>query len=201
MIEPSADAFVRAVTNQHHNCYDIAHKCEITLGEWATEADSATAFDQNVPEMFEVYKEVRGTLISPRPAQIDRSMRIDRVLIPKRELLDLGWKYGIVGVELKRSKEKIGPAIAQAMDYSRTVWTLEPTKFQIWLNYVFIWPMAKQSGTIASICAQQRIGSAYGADEYVQFGLKVGETGIFELRKDGRRSIGKVEPGTKAGSR
>lgn len=179
-------------------------KREFTTGSYLTEPESAEAFDRAVPwDLFKVHHEVCGTLVGPRPAQTDVKMRIDRILVPKAKLLDAGWKFGIIGCELKRSGLKIGPVIAQAMDYSRTAWLLDPERqrFRVCLDYVFIWPMAKQSGTIASICAQNRIGSAYGDDRYTQFGLKVGETGVLEARNDGQVFVGKTLTGARSGSR
>lgn len=181
------------------------HKKEFTTGFYQTENESADAFDRAVPhDLFKVHREVCGTLISPRPAQSGVRMRIDRILVPKPKLLDEhGWRFGIVGCELKCSGEKVGPAIAQAMDYSRTVWLLDPDRqrFRICLDYVFIWPMAKFGGTLASICAQNRIGSAYGDEQYTKFGLKSGETGILDVQTNGRVRVGKVLTGTRSGSR
>jgi len=190
---------------------DARRRREFTFGDWATEKDSAAAFDLAVPtDLFVVYREVWGVLIQPRPAQADRrsepdqgeqkKMRIDRVLVPTSRLLDLGWNFGVVGCELKRSGEKIGPAIAQAMDYSRSVFTLEPSRFRVWLDYVFIWPMEKQGSTIGSICAQQRIGSALST-RYCRFALKSGETSILDVQRDGRIRVGGVQAGAKVGSR
>ena len=100
---------------------------------YATESLAAAAFDSAIAttDLFTPYAEVPGTLIQPRPGQIDKSVRIDRLLIPKQRLLDMGWTHGIIGVELKRSDIKLGPPIAQAMDYSRSVWIIPSSRFQI----------------------------------------------------------------------
>lgn len=184
---------------------------EITEGRWATEKESAAAFDLAVPaDLFRVWHEVCGVLMHPRPGQGERpddeddgpvKVRIDRVLMPTRELQAKGWKYGVIGVELKKSGVKIGRPIAQAMDYGRAVWTIGPSRSRIWLDYVFIWPMARLSGTLASICAQNRIGSAYADDHFVQFGLKSGECGLLEVRHDGRVFVSSVQAGARTGSR
>lgn len=181
---------------------DERRQREFTTGDWATEQDSAIAFDAAVPtELFNIYREVRGTLVNPRPTQVERSMRIDRILVPTTYLLTLGWQFGIIGCELKRSGEKIGPPIAQAMDYSRSVFTLEPSKFRIWLDYVFIWPMSKQGGTTGSILAQNRIGSAYGDARYNRFQLMSGESAVLRVGHDNSVRIGNVQAGSRAGSR
>lgn len=174
---------------------------EFTIGDWATEIESAAAFDEAVPtDLFKIHREVRGTLMSPRPAQMDRSMRIDRILVPTDRLLDLGWQFGIIGCEIKKSGVKIGPVIAQAMDYSRTAWQLGP--FRVLTDYTFIWPMAKQGSTIGSILAQNRIGSA-NTSNYVRFKLMCGESPILHVEPGSYRPVrvGTKACGARAGSR
>lgn len=184
-----------------------AYRNGFMSGAWETEVESAAAFDEVVPEeLFTIHREVRGTFIAPRPAQVESRKdggllpRIDRVLVPTEHLLNLGWGHGIIGCELKRSGEKIGPAIAQAMDYSRAVWTLEPSKFRVWLDWIFIWPMPKQSGPMASICAQNRIGSVTGDERHGTFQLKSGETSLL-VAGSGDVRIGRVSCGARSGSR
>lgn len=173
-----------------------------TSGSWSTETDSAAVLDTLLAsvELWNVYREVTGTLSQPRPSQLERAVRIDRILIPNERLISLGWTHGIVGVEIKRSGVKIGPPIAQAVDYSRTVWTLPPAGIKVWLDWVFIWPMAQQHSTVASILAQNRIGCAY-IDRWVRLHLKSGEQNIIKIKHDGHISIGDATNGRKVGSR
>ena len=116
--------------------------------------------------MFRIYREVVGTLTQPRPGQRDRSMRIDRVLVPVPELVHIGWAHGAIGVEVKRSGVSVGPPLAQAMDYVRGSWLVGGIWLQ--LNAVFLWPMNKQSGPLASLMVHSRIGSAShsGSDRF-----------------------------------
>jgi hypothetical protein len=175
---------------------------DYTLGHWTTETASEDAFDAAIgSDLWTVYRQVTGVLTQPRPQQIDKTVRIDRVLAPRTKLLAAGWTHGVVGIEIKRSNEKIGPAIAQAMDYSRSVWTLNQAgNSRVWLDWVFIWPMPKQNGSMASVLAQNRIGSAtpgYGGG----FQFKAGETNIICSEFNGTFRIGTIAPGTKAGRR
>lgn len=152
---------------------------DYTLPGWATETASAAAFDTAIgDDYWTIYREVTGILTQPRPHQIDKTVRIDRVLTPRPALIQAGWTHGVIGVEIKRSREKIGPAIAQAIDYSRSVWTLHNAgNSRVWLDWVFIWPMPKQGGALASVLAQNRIGTAtpsYGGGVH----LKSGEAAI-----------------------
>lgn len=170
---------------------------------YATEVESANALDLILDQtaLFNIYREVRGTLLQPRPGQVDKSVRIDRVLLPTNRLLDFGWPHGIIGVEIKKDPHTtLGPAIAQAMDYTRSVFTLAPSGFQVIPGYVFLWPMPKQSGPMASVCAQNRIGSVTATD-WEPLQLKSGEQNILRVHRDGRVSIGLTSSGNKVGSR
>lgn len=171
-----------------------------TAGQWATEAESAAAFDTAVdPELWRLHREVPGVLAQPRPQQPARTLRIDRVLVPTDRLINAGWQQGIIGCEIKRSGEKIGPPIAQAMDYSRAVWTL-PGGFRVWLDWVFIWPMARQVGPIASVLAQNRIGSAESS-EWDRLKLNSGGVNVIRVGWNGDICIGSATNGAKVGSR
>lgn len=178
----------------------------VTFGDWLTERESAAAFDAVVDtDLFDVHREVPGRLVQPRPDQVDKGLRIDRLLVPTGKLVDAGWQHGAVGVEIKRSGISIGPPIAQAMDYSRAVWDVDFGGIQVWLGYVFIWPMPKQSGVTASILAQHRIGSAtssahaYPSAPRLQF--KSGETPILRVYADGSVDVGEGRAGRRTGTR
>jgi hypothetical protein len=98
-------------------------------------------------------------LVQPKPWQVDKTMRLDRVLVPTDRIL--GWKCGPIGVELKRSGIKLGPPIAQLGDYSRSIWML-PNNWNVWLTYLFLWPAPKIGSIAGSHLAQQRLGTARG---------------------------------------
>lgn len=161
-----------------------------TIGQWSTESDSVAALDRvlRIGDLFRVYGEVKGTLVQPRPGQRDKGMRIDRLCTPTAKLLNLGWTFGAIGLEAKRSGEKIGPAIAQAMDYGRSVWEL-PGGMSAWLEYVFIWPMTRPAGTVESICAQHRIGHAHSTDWHA-LRLQVGAFNILDIHRNGDVHLG-----------
>jgi hypothetical protein len=172
-----------------------------TTGSWTTEAASASAFDQLVDglALFRIYREVSGTLCQPRPGQVDRSLRIDRILVPTAALITQGWAHGAVGVELKRSGVNIGPPLAQAMDYVRGTWSVAGVWLQ--LGAVFLWPIHKQSGPLASVMAHQRIGSvSHGRSDTIKFSF--GEEVILARNSfSGIRLSSHPRGGSKVGSR
>lgn len=161
-----------------------------TIGEWQTETESVGALDKILNDhsnLWHIKAEVRGRLIQPGQSQEDRSLRIDRVLIPKQDLLAINWKHGAFGIECKKSGERIGPPIAQATDYNRAIYTLD-SGLKIWLEYVFVWPMDTQHGPLASVLYHQRVGSA-SWDYSHKLILRLGEQNLLRIRQDGNISI------------
>lgn len=156
--------------------------------------------------LFRIYRELRGTLLHPRAGQIERGVRIDRLLVPTPRLLELGWAHQTIGVEIKRSGAHIGPALAQALDYVHSVFDLDGLAGVV-PTCVFVWPMEKQSGPLASLMANMRVGSASSQHGGVK--LAFGEEVLFDSTNyrgvrnvDPLRSAGRsVISGRKVGSR
>lgn len=174
----------------------------MTTGDWATEAGSADALDIRLIEsgLFRIYSEVRGVLMQPRPGQVDRAVRIDRLLVPTENLYAHGWHHGVIGIEVKRSGARIGPPLAQAMDYVRSSWAIRGVWMQ--LGAVFVWPMAKQYGPLASVMINQRVGSA-SFSEWDRLHLRFGEQTVLRVDRRGDVTVGyqSVDSGRKVGSR
>lgn len=126
-----------------------------TYGDFKTENDAESYFESIVPSaLFDIHKEVTGYFNNaPR-----HPLRIDYVLMPKKILIHSGWDLGIIGVECKKSGVDIGPVISQMFDYKNTTWVLTPAKFQVRLDFIFLFPMQPIHGQLASVMAQNRIG-------------------------------------------
>ncbi len=175
----------------------------LTCGNWATEDDSVLALDLIADEIdeFIVYRQVRGVYLQPKLDQEIKQPRIDRVLVPKPSLIRRGWRFGPIGIECKRSQEKIGKPIAQLLDYSRASWLIEPDEgLWIMLSWLFLWPLEKTSGPIASILAQHRLGSAE-TDRYSLLKLSSGEQVLADFDRVGNVRFGAGANGRKVGSR
>lgn len=174
-----------------------------TSGNWLTEADSASALDRRLAShnLWTVYREVPGVLLQPRPGQVDKSVRIDRVLIPNERLHAAGWRHGAIGIEVKRSGVKLGPPLAQAMDYTRAAWTIaEARGISVLLSMVFVWPMPKQYGPLASLLIHNRIGSA-SFSKWTSLYLQFGDETILHVDQAGEFRLGTIDSGRKVGSR
>lgn len=110
--------------------------------------------------LWNVYPEVRGWLLQPKANSDKKTMRIDRIITPRKKLIDMGFNLGAVGVEIKASGVKIGPAISQVLDYSRTAFELRSNHVCVWLQWVFIFPFNNPKCGLESVMSQNRIGVA-----------------------------------------
>lgn len=133
----------------------------LATGDHAVESDCWADFDaamERLSDYFTVLNEVSGWYLQQRAFCQPKRPRIDRILTPKKPLLAAGWDIGPIGVECKRSGEKLGPAISQCLDYQRAVFPIH-AGWTVNLEWVFLWPSGVIAGDIGSIMAQQRIGT------------------------------------------
>lgn len=174
-----------------------------TVGTYLTEKASAIAFDALIDrtEQFKIYREVEGELLQPRMYAEDKTVRIDRIISPKQSLIDAGWKHGPIGIEIKKSSTKIGPPLSQILDYSRAVWHIPVIGFNVVLEYVFLWPVDKQAGTLASIMSQNRIGTCWSISKWTPLAFYVGEERALTFDKEWRPAFGKLISGRRTGTR
>lgn len=178
------------------------HEQAFTDGEGGCEAEVWRDFDEVFrlhERWFRVLPEVTGWYVGPRPHILPKQPRIDRILLPSRELMAAGWRLGPVGVECKRKGEKIGPAICQALDYSHAVFPISGG-CTVALEWIFIWPIDKVTGDIASIMSQNRIGCARSWNG-VDIQLKTDSLNILEATPGNITRISTPRCGYKVGSR
>lgn len=152
------------------------------------EADSARRIDAVLngeqQRLFKVYREVSGRrLYIPPGKDQGGTPRIDRVLVPYPPAMDLGWRWGAVGIELKRSGEKVGPAVEQSVDYQhcqfRVPWAW------VHLDLVFLFPFCKATGFQESVMARNNIGGAWIRNSRGSLVLTMRGTDILELAANG----------------
>ncbi len=165
------------------------------------ESDVAADFDASVATLsrwFTCEREVTGWYVSQRARIELKRPRIDRILLPTRELRnDCGWDLGPIGIEMKRRSEKIGRAVSQALDYSHAVFPVCGW-VTCMLEWVFIWPVASVTGDWASVMVQNRIG--WASYDFESFILAAG--GMNVLRADSSTAtFHKPKCGYKVGSR
>jgi len=111
---------------------------QLTCGEFSLESDAERFFDSVVPEEYFVNeREVVGRrLFDDKPiySGYEQKLRIDRILHPTDKAMGF-WKYGPIGIELKKSGVKMGPVFAQIIEQRQTLFLSK------WLNNTRILPM------------------------------------------------------------
>lgn len=133
-----------------------------TCGDFQNETDAEKTFDWLVnQEHWQVFKQVNGKcLVTNQHTEASGKVRIDRILLPTQKLFDSGWENGPVGIEIKRSDEKIGRPLGQIADYLNCVFELQTVRGPIFiqLKNVFLFPMSSPGGPLESLCSSLRIG-------------------------------------------
>ena len=169
---------------------------------YTTEKEIAEVFDQLIAACkdFYVVPEVEGYYTQPKPFADERTPRIDRLLIPKPSLRLRDWPYFTIGIELKAAHQKLGPALSQAMDYTRAVFTVPEFGCDITPRFVFVFNTNKTYGPLLSVATQNRVGFArlHPYDNQLHFYL--GEQSAFWCDGD-RLNFKTVNCGYKTGSR
>ena len=182
----------------------LDHSSIGTAWSYDTEVEACVDLDRVLADcgMFTVYTEVRGHLLQSRAGQEIKTMRVDRLLTPTGAAIDAGWSLGAIAIEVKRDAATAGRAIAQAMDYSRSVWDIGRGGVLIHSPFVFLWPFEKVSGPMASLMAHQRIGTAQPERWTGGLKLSCGENVVADLMPGGFViRAGALSFGRKAGSR
>lgn len=173
-----------------------------TYGNFDTEEAAHVFFESIIPgNLFKTYKEVRG-FYNNAPKHL---LRIDFILSPRDKLVNAGWDCGIIGIECKNSGHDIGPPITQMLNYKNTTWVLPPANFQIYLDFIFLFPMQPITGQLASVMCQNRIGvCCQNIDKWTKetFVLQSADgRRILTVYKDGKFKFQTSNQGLKIGSR
>lgn len=172
---------------------------DYTRGNFATEVDAVADFRRriSVAHELEVHYEVTGTLMQPRPGQKTTGVRIDAIIVPRDWALP-GWKHGAIGVEIKRSKTKVGPPLAQMCDYTRSAFTL-PNGATVIPSMVLLYPWhGPGGGPFLSMIVQNKLGwlcpTIDGGLTFSsgQVFATIDEWGTLELRNNVERQGNKV---------
>jgi hypothetical protein len=181
-----------------------------SFGQWSDEASAAAEFDRRITKsgLFRSYAEVRGFYLSYRPNREGKDARIDRVLVPTADLVRRGWRR-CIGIEIKRSDEKVGKPLAQAIDYTHCAWNLADNENEakrddlpsMWMmvENVFLWPFPKQSRALESVMLQNGVGVVYEQPRApLIFQL---DRQVIRINDDGTVNVQVPQSGTKMGSR
>jgi len=172
----------------------------LTCGHWATEAEAEEylAAFLNRTALFRVHRQVAGRPMFQRHFQEPKGVRADLVLEPGPRLVAEGWTGGALVIEVKRSGQKTGPGYSQLLDYMGTAWSLDGGVCVV-ANFGFLFPVEKQQGPLASIMAQQHIGTASVDGGRLTF--YAGESRVLTVRETGEARLGCTNIGHGLGAR
>lgn len=177
---------------------DIADEREKFYGDWADEAGACAEFDRRIAGsgLFRSYPEVNGFYLAARVHRQPKSARIDRILIPTPKLKDAGWT-STIGVEIKASGEKLGPALCQAIDYTYAAFDIGGTF--VHPEMIFLWPLQKQTRAVKSVMVQNGIGEVY--DSRTDLLVFNSEHALIRIGRDGSVKTAPHVAARKVGSR
>lgn len=174
----------------------------LTTGDYPDEPAAVAALLSALGERwFTPYREVPGHYLFTRPHTEPTQPRADLILRPTVEAVRSGWGHGCLGIECKRSGVKLGPLVAQVLDYQAAVFYpdggtgIVPT---LWA----LWPAGKIHGPMESVLAQRRILTADVAHRrggtWVVF--RCGGRNVILASHEGGQ-VGALVSGAKRGSR
>jgi DNA-binding transcriptional ArsR family regulator len=150
-----------------------------------------------------IYREAQGRYFSNKPGcEEKRGCRLDFLIQPTQKLIELGWE-ATFGIECKRTSDRLGKAVCQCLDYKHAVFLVGGTR--VYPEYLFLWPLPRQTNAIESVMTQNNIGTAepqYGGGGIV---FKMGSTNVIHTNtykaKIVVRPSADIATGKKVGSR
>jgi hypothetical protein len=148
--------------------------------------------------LFVHYRQVVGEPLWKHHFQTFNSVRADLLLLPDQRLIDAGWRSGAIVIEIKRSGEKIGPGLNQAIDYTNTAFYIDGDVAVI-PTFAFLFPAPEQAEAVASIMAHQHLGSAFFDHSVLHF--YCGQSRILSVSDEGNIRLGKPNIGRRLGRR
>jgi len=147
--------------------------------------------------LFRVFRQVVGRALwtaCPSAGWV----RCDLLLLASRRGLLAGWRHGPILLEIKRPGDGIGRALSQMLDYLRSSWLL-PNGVPVMASWAFVYPADRAHGPLASLMAQNRIGTASLVRG--EMNLYCGEQRVLTLCDGGVLRVGQASIGRRFGSR
>ena len=166
---------------------------------WRSEADveDALAAFLEASGFFRVFRQVMGRSLVSICGTGGR-VRADILLLATRQAIDAGWREGPILFEVKWGGKPIGPAVSQMLDYLDCAWML-PNGVEVLAGFGFLFPVPKQYGPLASVRAQNRVGTA--TLEAGELNCYCGEQRVLTVWEAGAMRVANLGIGRKFGSR
>ncbi|OHB60773.1 MAG: hypothetical protein A2Y12_07000 [Planctomycetes bacterium GWF2_42_9] len=172
-----------------------------TNGNYENEKDAQNAIIDflQATGLFYIFQQIEGIPLKLCHFKNYQRFRADVLVLPSEKLIELGWDDGAIIFEIKRSGVKIGPAINQLWDYLNSSWEIVGGVAVV-PTYGFVFSAPDQFEAVASIMAQNHIGTAQMVDG--QLHLYCGHSLVMRIRQDGIIDrMGKHNFGKRIGSR
>ncbi len=136
----------------------------------------------------------------PHPRQEHHSLQADILALPTEKLCQAGWCHGAIIFEVKRPGAKIGRGLNQLLDYVNSAWYMNDGVLVVPSFGFLFWAQAK-GGPVASIMAQQHIGTAE-LNHRNELEMRCGGQTVLRLTASGHIvKLGRINFGHKIGSR
>lgn len=165
---------------------------QTTCNNFQTEKEAEQFFDSCVnSDFFVAEKQVKGRRIyDDKPQKADQqngqNLKPDRILYPTKLAFDSGWKWGPIGVEIKKSDIKVGPVFTQVLEQRQALYYSKHLHGARIMPMIFaIFPTEQIKYDIHSISERQLIVSCRYNDKYRQLQFCTHSRNILSISEDG----------------
>jgi len=171
----------------------------VTCGQWATEPEARDELERFI-RANGAFRTYRGEPLWKHHFQTQdkENFRADLLLLPNDPVIEAGWNDGAIVIEVKRSGKKIGRGISQLIDYMNGTFYIEGG-IAVVPSWGFLFPAVKQAEAIASVMAQQRLGTV--TLKHGELDFYCGETRVLSIGGPGDVRLGKRDIGRRLGAR
>lgn len=135
-----------------------------TVGDFIKEEEAAEFFDTFSDNPFFTFEsEVKGRrLFDEKPVDSEKNGQnavIDRLLHPNwTAVYDYNWKWGSIGVEIKKSGIRVAPVLAQVMEQRQTLFRSHRLGNNRIMPIVFsVFPCTRYGGDLESFLTNQAV--------------------------------------------
>jgi hypothetical protein len=181
-------------------------KAQLTCGEFNTECEAANFFDQKINQSFFIIEpEVKGRrLFDDKPTKDanGQNLRIDRILHPTKRAILSGWRFGPIGVEIKKSNVAIGPVFAQVFEQRQSIFLSKHLGYTRISPAIFaIFPVEKLSHDLHSLSETQSILQCHWHGYHNAIRIGTSGKNILWIYSDRIEVMPEWQPTTKKGHR
>jgi len=180
---------------------------QCTSGNFKLEIDAERFFDSVINEtyFFNEKQVVGRRLFDDKPINREengQNLIPDRILHPTQEAFKSGWKWGPIGVELKKSNIKLGPVFGQVLEQRQSVYLSKHLYYTRIMPLLFaIFPVEEIKHNLHSISMTQLILSCTYKQYNRVLKFSSGNVFVLSLGESGIETNPNWKPTTRKGHR